>query len=223
MPSFFAFMQRNGHYIGLAFTAVVVGLLVYLHVFGQPVVPKPRTQASAVPDLLVCEGEIPWVTDEVVDKVRTFWKEHGHPIGPMKRVPCGSLGTCMVSEERILPCSRGNIVVALRDQQFDEEHAGETVYVVHRDTGMTDWATILLPNKILPPAAPPGADLDEAPLLPLDVEALVLAHEIGHWFGYEHVTTDLPGPFFAEPTGHLMTRGLQKLGWGDAGLGKESK
>jgi hypothetical protein len=213
--------NQIGLMIGVPFTLLVVGLLVYLHLFATPTVPKPRDQGDVVPDLLVCEGEVPWLTEKEADKAIQFWKDHGHPMGVYKRVPCGSLEQCKTTEEkpRTMPCSRGHIVVSLRDQRFDDEHLGETVTVYDEKTGKVMWSAILLPSALLPPEGTVNEEgVLEVPEFPADVKDLVVTHEIGHWFGHDHVQTPLPGPFFAEPTGHILTRSVFKQGWGDAGL-----
>lgn len=219
--------NRIGLMIGVPFTLFVVGLLLYLHLFGTPTVAKRWDQDVEVPDLLVCEGEVPWVTEEVANTAIKFWKEHDHPMGVYKRVPCASLEQCKTTDAkpRTLPCSRRDIVVSLRDQQFAEEHLGETVTVLD-PTGKVNWSAIMLPAVLLEPEMPimdENGQLLDTPEFPPDVEALVLTHEIGHWFGYDHVVTPLPGPFFAEPTGHILTRSVFKQGWGDAGLPTTSK
>lgn len=190
-----------------SFTFLVVGLLVCLHIFGRQVVPKLRYQVGEEPRLLVCEGQIPWLGGETANRARLFWEAYGYAIQELIRVPCASLATCR-SGSRSLPCARGDILVSLRDGSFSEDHVGETVSSFDPATGRVEWATILLPGRLDVPVG----------LSRSDVEALVLAHEIGHWIGYDHVRTRLAGPFFSEPSGHLMARGVSKLGWRDAGL-----
>ena len=198
---------------GVVLSVVVIGLLIYLHVFATPTVPKPRSQSNSTPNVIVCDGDVPWVTDDTVNVARTFWNAHGYTMGPTVRQSCATLRQC-TTDGRMVPCSPGNIVVSLRDKWFSEDHAGETLAVSDKTSGDTQWATILLPSKIIAP------DNINAPPLPLDVENLVFAHEVGHWFGFDHVETRIAGPFIAEPTGHLMTKSVFKQGWGDAGLSR---
>lgn len=216
--------NQIGLMIGVPFTLLVVGL----HLFGTPTVPKPRDQGEVVPDLLVCEEEVLWVTEEVANKAIKFWKDHGHPMGTYKRVPCGSLEQCKTTDAkpRIMPCSREDVVVSLRDQNFSEDHLGETVTVYDEKSGKVAWSAIALPSVLLEPETPimdENGQLLDTPDFPPEVEALVLTHEIGHWFGYDHVQTPLPGPFFAEPTGHILTRSVFKQGWDGAGLPRNTQ
>jgi hypothetical protein len=218
MTRFYEFWSKYGKWFGLAFTALVVGLLVYLHVFGTPVVPQLRQPASNTPDMWVCtEDGLDWVDEDLFKKVDEFWTAHGHPIGVLKRVPCASIAQCEFGDRRMAPCEPNNIVVALRDKWFDEEHAGETLSVFDVNTRKTRWSTILVPKKILGPDGF-GEFGAEVPMLPPDAEAIVMAHEVGHWFGYDHVVTRIAGPFFSEPTGHVLNRSIMKAGWGAEGL-----
>lgn len=202
-------VQRHGRHVGGAFALLVVGLLAYLHAFAVTEVPRPRSQPYASPDVLVCSG-LPAVTDEVVQAVRVFWARSHRAVGAVRRIDCGTLRQCQAGR-RALPCSPGNIVVTLRDRWFKEGHAGETVCSPRE--GESEWCTILLPSKLLASEEP------DAPMLPPDADALVLAHEVGHWWGYEHAATPILGPFVSEPTGHVMNPRLSAAGWGDEGLG----
>ena len=222
MSKFYEFWSKYGKWFGFAFTALVVGLLIYLHVFATPVVPQLRQPSANTPDMWVCqEDPLEWVDEELFGKVKKFWDDHGHSIGGFKRVPCSSIKRCGLEDRRTVLCDPDNIVVSLRDQWFEEDHAGETLISFDKESGKTLWAAILLPSKILGPDNLPAVGdggAAELSFLPSDAEALVVAHEVGHWFGYDHVVTRIAGPFISQPTGHLMHRSILKSGWGDEGF-----
>ena len=230
MDTFINFMTRYGKYIGLVFTALVVGLLVYLHVFAEVQVPllSVKTDDGEVfqvtethlgdqedlPDFLICGNEVDWLDEDyIVMMARNTWSDLGYQVNVPRRVECNNL--CEHGDEgRLVPCEPGAVVVSLRDQYFSEDHWGETL--VHAVDGKIVWATILLPGDIFGPD-----DLEDDRVLPQDVHALVLAHELGHWWGFDHAFTPIiPGVLDAHPTGHLMNDDGYSMGWSTDGIAR---
>lgn len=210
------FGRRYGLYLGLTFVGTTAWLLAGLHLFAEPVVPRPRHQANALPALYVCDGDrLSWVTTERIDVARAFWAAHGSHIDPPTPTDCSAWPRCTEGGRQV-PCFPGNLVIAATDAPRDPHHPGETVGQSDPD-GKVSWATILLPSHL--DAAHRDTEWSWDRLaLPRDFGALVLTHEIGHWLGYDHVRTRISGCLYAEPFGHVMARSTETIGWNSEGL-----
>ena len=213
----FDITQKYGLYIGLSLTALVVGLLLYLHLGAKPEVSQ-RDFPSDHPDIIRCEGQVEWV-DEAAPKAMDYWREHGRLVGALRVEPCDTLCDWTGDDKilRHIPCDPDDIVVALWDDVFDTEHVGKTITRISAD-GDALWSTILVPSEFGPAGLLGGDELGSAAEFPAGVESLVLTHEMGHWFGLGHVKTHIVGPFYAVPSGHIMHPNVYKVGWGDAGI-----
>lgn len=222
MSKFLEFWGKYGTWFGWAFTALVVGLLIWGHLFARLVVPLTQPwEEDVTPSVGVCE-DAPDFAEEELDRVVDALAERGHipdHVEP-ERIPCTETKTVDDDGvERIIPYKEGWILITLRDQAFDEDHMGETHRWWKKDAEgvqRTYAATILLPSVILGPDDP-TSELE----LPQDAEFLVLLHEYVHAWGYDHVYTRLVGPFFMEKTGHTMTRSIYKGGFNLEGVGTE--
>lgn len=208
--------------VGLAFTALVVGLLVYGNFFASS---SHETMFvwDQRPVLHVCDTVPDWAQpgSPSFDKATDWWEEHGWAFDNIEVGPCSNL--CSTTDDKGEPievvCNPGKVTLDLMDQWWSEEHAGVCRFPTklresHLVTGK-DWTTILVPNVVL------GSDDIEAPLLPADVEALVLAHEIGHCLvGLDHNEGPaLGGGCRLNPkTGALMNPSIYKAGWVDEAI-----
>jgi hypothetical protein len=204
--SFRDVLWKTSSALGIALTASVVFLLLWLHLFGHPVVEQdaPWLEGQVV-DVLVCETAPPWAAAAVPAAVE-WWRRRGVPLSDARRSACGHL--CPTDAEgRMVPCELGAIVVDLRDAAFSDENKDEAFS--GRQDGHRVWATILMA---------PDLTLEDPKALPSDIETLVLAHGLGHALGFTHVKTKISGPFVSIPMGHLMNPELEKLGWRDEGL-----
>ncbi len=196
---------------GATFITLVVGLLLYLHLGGKVEVPRTVEPLAGTKKVYVCEGAPDWVYAELPDAME-FWRSHGVSYGAViedaQCPPACSIG------ERLVPCREGGITIDLRDQPYVDDHADETLR--KSVDGKLKWATILLPRGILP------SEEADAPTLSKDVDALVLAHALGHAEGFEHSVTRITrgknAGAVAHKTGELMHPKLHHLGWGTAGL-----
>jgi hypothetical protein len=197
--------SKVGLSVGGAFTALVVGLLVFLHgstaevphLF-QPLPPGHR--------ILLCR-DAPQPALDALNRAMAYGEAHGIKYGPVQQDGCAVLCN---HEGRFVPCTPGAITVSLRDTAFDENHCGETVWAEDRQ-GRITWATILLPERCFAPE-------DEAKF-PKDYYALTLTHELViHAEGRGHTKTAIVKGVAAEKTGELANAQLEKMGWGDEGL-----
>lgn len=211
---------KVGGSVGGLFTLCIVGLLVWAHLFATLETPLTSPWEDP-PKVAVCEGAPGFVGAEL-DRVVTTLEERG--LSPAEvledPIPCNT--TKVVEEngsERPIPYQEGMILIALRDQFFSEEHAGETIRWWEEGPNgerRTLAATILLPSMIL------GSDDPMSDKrLPSDAEYLVLLHEYVHAWGYDHVVTRVFGPFRMEKSGHLMTRSIFDAGPDLTSIGTE--
>lgn len=217
------FISRHSWKAGTVFTVFVVGLLLYLHLSDAEHTPKPR-QWTHAKKLYVCEAP-DWVAgnlDEAVEFVKP-WAKYSAVV--KAEGPCSTVVDVIIDCEygsRVLPCIREGVLLTMADQKFDygsmEEggHGDETVSSFSQETGDITKVTAVFPET-LDAIAPIGENL-ETPERPVDAEMLVVAHALLHAEGYDHVVNDLPGPFYAEPTGNIMARSIPKLGRGTDGL-----
>lgn len=181
-------------------TAIVVGLLVYLHLFGSPYVPQPQRWSHSK-NLYVCDTAPEYAHDErrvealeLVKSVVTYDEivdtkcdsEHGFE-------------KCTFEDDRELWCKRGHVVLDLDDGKVDHFHLDETLSLWDLETNHLNAVVILVPSKMDPPV-----HIDPDAEYPPNIEMLVLAHSFVHADGYDHVRTDLFGPFSSIPTGALM-------------------
>lgn len=196
--------RRHLSYIGVLFTALVVGLLLYLHL--APVITPQDREWQGVPTLWVCSAAPIWVDTELEPAVE-FWRERGMDIEVKEgRIAC--FDNCNTG----YACAPNTILVDLVDTRFnDEEHMGETR---SRDvSGRLEAATIFLPTVLY----------TENPLrqqeLPADAKRLLLAHELGHALGYDHTYTPILGDWLvSHKSGHIMHPSIFSAGWSHEGI-----
>lgn len=188
---------------GILAALIIGSLTIGLHAAPQRVPLYPDVDAPFTGDapLLVCRGELSSVVDpDVYRKVQKHVLPLGINVLDPVEIDCNHL--CQYGD-RFAPCENGAIVVSIRDQEFSEDHQGETLLLV-RD-GRVLCGSILLPEKIYYTGVP-------------DTYAKVLAHEIMTWAGYQHVWTPIVPGIHGVPTGHLMNPSLSKLGWSTRGM-----
>lgn len=208
---------------GGLFTLLVVGLLMYLHLSNAETVPKQR-QWTHEKSIYVCEAP-KWVEEsfeEALDLVKPWVRYSAVMRLSGSCADAADVDTSCTYGDRTVPCVTGATVVTTADQHFDfgdmEEggHGDETLAKVEKETGNIVSVTILFPEDLQSIRAV-GPNLELADWPP-DVQVLVIAHALLHAEGYDHVVNDLPGPFYAEPTGHIMARSIGKLGRSTEGL-----
>ena len=213
MERFYALSDTYGKWVGIVFTAFVIGLLLYLHLFAATSVEKTRKWVGGK-DLYVCEAPAwvkkdlngalqlvaPWVTFDTIIQAPGL---------------CGTVDGVTVAcayDGRPSTCAPGHVLLTLMDQVYDLDHGDETLYTLQsRNSNILKNVTILFPPVLDPPV---GVDYDP----PADLGVLVIAHALLHAEGYDHVVSELPGPFAAEPTGHIAASSIPKLGRNTEGL-----
>jgi Zn-dependent protease with chaperone function len=192
--------------LGYLVTLVLIAFLVLLHSV-DPTVPlndKLNAPITGTVPLLVCRGEVEWVLDPAVyGPVQELYRPLGLDIQDPKTIDCQA--PCYFAQHaRWAACRAGAILVTLRDQQFRDNHGGETLLEI--SNRQIQYGTILLPQHIF----------HTKPLS--EPEIKTLAHEIGHWMGYQHVLTKLAGPLVSIKSGHLMNPDLYRVGYNTRGM-----
>jgi hypothetical protein len=219
----YALIEKYGKWVGLVFTLFVVGLLAYLHLADAEHTPKDR-QWPGEKVLYICDAP-DWVVGNVDEAVELV-KPHAKFAGVVKvEGPCSTVADLIIDCEfgdRSAPCVMDAVVLTMAGQDFDfgsmDEggHGDETLSSWSTETGNITKVTAMFPDD-LQTIQPIGENL-ETPDWPIDAEMLIVAHALLHAEGYDHVATNLPGPFYAEPTGNIMARSITKLGRGLDGL-----
>lgn len=198
--------KKIGLAVGLTFTVFIVGLLVWLNFGLTAEVPQKAVLPTEPRPLIICAGA-PEQARRFAGQARSFLSSHKCLFDIPTNGFCDNF--CRISEDRAVPCRAGAVLIALRDGQYDEDHADETISEVDEKTGQILWATVLLPEKIF---APDGA------VLPSDAYALAVTHGLAHSCGFGHSRTHIIGSFYSEKTGELMNPSMLKAGWGVEGL-----
>lgn len=190
--------------IGGTLAAVTSALVVGLHL-SRPTVPRAYTWEPGGIALV----DAPPHAAAALRAARPHLASWGH------RPPDVVLGA-PVEDCDGLPCRAGWVVVTT----WDPEPGAEDVLAraVHPPAG--GWCTILLPRSYAERelVSLPWDDGDEgggAPeLLPPDIAAITVAHELLHCLGYGHAVTR----GIASPTGHVLNPDLRRAGWSGAGI-----
>jgi len=187
--------------------------IVAANLFLEAEVPKGAGWETP-PALRICDTAPAWAGPDSpdLDRALAFWRDHGVLIaGAVERGPCppGCTGVDEKGRERVVSCVPGKLVIDLTDavEAGNEDHVAACI----RPSPLS-WGTILVPSTIL-------LDSDELP--PADVQAIVLAHELGHCLAdRDHVLGPrlLPGLRLNPKTGHVLNPSILKSGWGDEGL-----
>ena len=214
MEKILAFVNKYSFYIGMAFTALVVSLLVYGHVFGKVEIPQTSTW-SEQPGLHICTAAPEWAQAEnpALGTAQKWWSGQGWRFREVRSGPCPQTCEGKHEDRKItVSCFPGWITLDLRGQWWDEEHAG---VCVRPHAGEIEWAAIQVPSVLL------GSEEVGAPALPIDSESLILAHEIGHCLaGLDHNQGPplVPGVRLNPKTGSVMNPHLTESGWDDEGI-----
>lgn len=219
--------KKIGLAIGIPFTVLVVGLLIYGNFIGKSANPIESTWEYR-PVLYICDTAPKWAqpdTEEVAQALK-FWEDRGWAFSNIETGPCPNLCTGRDEDgsETQTTCMRGKVTLDLFSGNYwKEDHAGVCVKPTKEFLGTNDWATIMIPAVIYGDDGLDFAGGDfpagSPPLLPADVEAMVLAHEVGHCLaglGHNIGPVVIPGcATLDSKTGHIMNPNVYKGGWGD--------
>lgn len=194
-----------GMLAGFGFTALVAGLLVWAHLATPEV---PRLPAHGPGRLLVCSTAPDWAWPGSPDFERavSFWGALGHAWSSIQVGECAA--ACPFPGEAPAACVQGFTTV---DLMSGSRMGVDRVQGVFLANPGGQWAAIEVPGDLEVPLDTP---------LPSEARALLLAHEMGHAFGFDHVlgAEMFLGVRFAAPQGHVMNPRLVFAGWGGEGL-----
>lgn len=204
------------------FFAGVVGCLSYLHLSDAEQVPQALSWEGDKA-LYVCNAPA-WVRENL-DEAITLVEPWAHytlieiidgPCENVKGITPVLPGPLKV-DGRDVPYAQGAVLITMADGAFDYGtstsggHGDETIW--SSSDGLFEKVTILFPEDLSYIASQ-----DQGMTWPEDVEVLVISHALLHAEGFDHVFVDLPGPFSSEPTGHMMSGSISKLGFSMDGL-----
>jgi hypothetical protein len=207
------------------FCAFVAGSIIYMNLSNAEEVPKTR-QWNRSKSLYVCDA--PDYIVKELDRALEFVGPYSSYDKVMVSAYCMDFpevqAQCSYDGGRIAPCLEGAHLITGADQAFqfgsgsDGGHGDEGLWMADPENNLTR-VTTMFPSD-LHAIIPDVEDPEEHPVLnlPHDIAFLVLCHALLHAEGYDHVFLDLPGPFVAEPTGHIMQADITKLGTSTTGL-----
>jgi len=182
--------------IALILSLAYVGGIAALHAIPTSV---SRSGGLDSAPLVACAGLAPEWVDEHQERVTDWWAERGCTVASYERTACTD--TCDG-----LPCRAGAISII----ELAPPPAGVERVAAERVHPGDGWAVVELPRF-----SRPTTD-DFVP----DLDALLLAHGLGHACGYRDGSTriGLGRAVQLSRHGQVMSPDASALGWGDAGL-----
>jgi len=230
---------------GIPFTLFVAGLIIYLNVGGKEVVPHIQLEGlngdtveahwNGDKEMFVCGA--PDYVYGLSDRAVAFLRPHGIRYSSVTKTegPCSSIKgmrTCEYEDKekglRLLPCMDGAIVMTMADGKFNfggidgGGHGDETFLSTNLETGEISHVTAIFPDDFesIRSMEIDGKGLFTDDDFPVEVEFFTVVHAQVHAEGRDHVRTSLGfnGWIYAEPTGHVMSSSMKKLGPNTKGL-----
>jgi len=176
-------------WVTLTMAGVVSAALAALHL-KKPTVPKPGTWEDK-PRLIVIEGC--GLTLDDARKAAKWWRKRGQTIGKPEWLNVSNYRGG--SDGHV----KGSIVFDVQVQNSNPNHVGTTS---RKQDGSKIVSAVCRASW--------------SSLGRLEKERVV-AHELGHALGFEHVETKVLG-MTARKSGHIMHPDSDKVGWGSKGL-----
>lgn len=212
----------------IPFLTLVVGLLLWLHIFGVPRMEGEVTSLTDYKGFILTTSAPQYVEEnlELVDsRLPPAFKLPRASDGKLSVIHADPPGNCRGELDGVeveLPCEPGWVTVVLWHQKMANCLTGDC------EAGKAFWdgsSCILMLPPTLEDALPVEMLTAEDGVfaLPPKAEALAVAHEWVHCRRRVpgHVYTPIFGPFISIPTGHLMHPNLLKQGWSTKGLEEE--
>ena len=213
-------------FLFVPFLLLVVGLLLWLHLFGVPTMENGDSNDLQYDKVILTSSAPAWVEEKGIPSARKkLPKKYAIPDVVEHREAENNCTGTLDGEKYEYPCEPGAITYVIWDQKLawcNDESCEAGVAFWHTD-GPKPSCTIMVPPDLqmaIPLDQMFGENGELGAELPPDAEGLLVGHEHIHCKRGKpgHIFTPIFGPLYSVPTGHIMHPNFLKSGWGMEGL-----